>query len=484
MSTGGSIFLDFHLPSATTWFYLSLVLALALFFRFRRLASLQNWDILLLFLLVPGILYLRECQARRQEATTALCQTLAVTVSQASTVQVSSPGLLEEALPWSMAVHALAQFQQADRAVRRGYLLLLLGCAALLLRCLADLVVLRRSSFQPNLTTEGLIWLTAMLLVVFCVTTAVPVFESPKPAAEETVLLERAPQVLASQPVVERFFDIERLLAGITVACHVLIVVSLFWIGYGHFGKAALGASAALLYLLLPYSAYHATDLLHLVPATLLVLMLAVYRLPLLAGLLLGLGCAVAYFPAFLVPLWMSYYYRRGLGRLLLGMGIALAALAISLWQAGTLWQEWQRVLNWPDWRAWDVSRRPTGEGLWSGLELHYAYRVPIFVAYLVLVVFSVCWPRQKNFGHLLVLTTALTIGVQFWYGRAGGTQVLWFAPLMILVVLRPNFRELEDRIVPGWRERLREWWQRLSGRRSSAAASLTSSAPVSGESL
>jgi hypothetical protein len=77
-----------------------------------------------------------------------------------------------------------------------------------------------------------------------------------------------------------------------------------------------------------------------------------------------------------------------------------------------------------------------------------------------------------------------LTIGVQFWYGRAGGTQVLWFAPLMILVVLRPNFRELEDRIVPGWRERLREWWQRLSGRRSSAAASLTSSAPVSGESL
>jgi hypothetical protein len=143
--------------------------------------------------------------------------------------------------------------------------------------------------------------------------------------------------VLASQPVVERFFDIERLLAGITVACHVLIVVSLFWIGYGHFGKAVLGASAALLYLLLPYSAYHATDLLHLVPATLLVLMLAVYRLPLLAGLLLGLGCAVAYFPAFLVPLWMSYYYRRGLGRLLLGMGIALAALAISLWQAANL---------------------------------------------------------------------------------------------------------------------------------------------------
>src|SRR5437870_11482725 len=55
-----SIFFDFNLPNATTWFYFSLLLALALFFKFTRLLSVRNWDVLLLFLLVPGFLLLQE----------------------------------------------------------------------------------------------------------------------------------------------------------------------------------------------------------------------------------------------------------------------------------------------------------------------------------------------------------------------------------------------------------------------------------------
>src|SRR5215207_9356024 len=49
-----SIFLDFNLPNATTWFYLSLLLAVALFYQFHRLLSLRNWDLVTLFMLVPG----------------------------------------------------------------------------------------------------------------------------------------------------------------------------------------------------------------------------------------------------------------------------------------------------------------------------------------------------------------------------------------------------------------------------------------------
>lgn len=228
-----------------------------------------------------------------------------------------------------------------------------------------------------------------------------------------------------------------------------------------------LGASAALLYLLVPYSAYHARDLLHVAPAMILVSMIATYRLPLVAGFLLGLACVLVNFPIFLAPLWMSYYFRRGLLRYLLGLGLAIGVVAGAFWWGGTLWREWQSVLHWPDWRAWDVRQRPTGEGLWSGLELHYAYRVPLFIAYLVLVVISIFWPREKNVGHLISLTAALTLGVQFWYGRAGGTYVLWYAPLLILMMLRPNFRELEERPTLSWRERLRDWWQRLAKRSS-----------------
>jgi hypothetical protein len=56
----GSIFSDFKLPTAATWFYFSLLLALALFFKFTRLLSMRNWDVVTIFLLVPGLLLLQE----------------------------------------------------------------------------------------------------------------------------------------------------------------------------------------------------------------------------------------------------------------------------------------------------------------------------------------------------------------------------------------------------------------------------------------
>src|SRR5438874_244043 len=63
----GSIFFDFQLPTAATWFYFSLLLAIALFFKFSRLLSMRNWDVLAIFLLVPGLLLLQE--SRTQLAT-------------------------------------------------------------------------------------------------------------------------------------------------------------------------------------------------------------------------------------------------------------------------------------------------------------------------------------------------------------------------------------------------------------------------------
>ena len=50
-----SIFLDFHLPNAATWFYFSLFLTVALFFQFTRLLSIRNLDLLMLFLLRAGV---------------------------------------------------------------------------------------------------------------------------------------------------------------------------------------------------------------------------------------------------------------------------------------------------------------------------------------------------------------------------------------------------------------------------------------------
>ena len=61
-----SIFLDFNLPNATTWFYFSFLLAMALFFKFSRLLSVRNLDVVMIFLLVPGLLIV---QASRPQPT-------------------------------------------------------------------------------------------------------------------------------------------------------------------------------------------------------------------------------------------------------------------------------------------------------------------------------------------------------------------------------------------------------------------------------
>ena len=55
-----SAFLNFEIPNAATWFYLSLILAVALFFKFSRLLSVRNLDVIALFLLVPGLLLCAE----------------------------------------------------------------------------------------------------------------------------------------------------------------------------------------------------------------------------------------------------------------------------------------------------------------------------------------------------------------------------------------------------------------------------------------
>src|SRR5438309_6662452 len=56
MPTPVSVFLDFNLPNATTWSYFSFLLAMALFFKFSRLLSVRNLDVVMVFLLVPGLL--------------------------------------------------------------------------------------------------------------------------------------------------------------------------------------------------------------------------------------------------------------------------------------------------------------------------------------------------------------------------------------------------------------------------------------------
>src|SRR2546421_9913410 len=68
-----SVFFEFSLPNATTWFYFSFLLAVALFFKCSRVLSVRNWDVVTVFLLVPGMLLIEDAQptASQQRLATA-----------------------------------------------------------------------------------------------------------------------------------------------------------------------------------------------------------------------------------------------------------------------------------------------------------------------------------------------------------------------------------------------------------------------------
>ena len=53
--------------------------------------------------------------------------------------------------------------------------------------------------------------------------------------------------------------------------------------------------------------------------------------------------------------------------------------------------------------------------------------------------------PRKRNLENLLANTTALIVAAQLWYPEDVGAYVLWYLPLMLMVVFRPRL----DRFVP-----------------------------------
>ena len=79
----------------------------------------------------------------------------------------------------------------------------------------------------------------------------------------------------------------------------------------------------------------------------------------------------------------------------------------------------------------------PTARGVWQGV--YWVYRLPVFIAYIAFVVTTLFWPAPKNLGHVIALSAAVLIGIQFWCADNGGVYVLWYLPFLLLLAFRPN---------------------------------------------
>jgi hypothetical protein len=454
------ILLYYERVNPTTWVYLSSLLMIALFFKFNRLWSVRNLDLIGLILLAPGLLFVIYGQEKGTEA-----------------------------------------------AQQTGYIWLFAIGGFFLIRMLIDPMMVRRPLLEPNLSVGGLTFLGISLLIFLMANVVtdnpstkrlppgdegpVTVSEvsaasgdqdnqdgkSPETASEEplalygpgfpwvfqvfqlpTRLLFTRDHNTQQPPSVNRELESQqflRLATARTVAIlsTLAIVIGLVTIGYKHFDNIKTGIAASVLYLLLPYTAIltgrymdvtsiHIGQVYHVLLAALLVWALAMYRRPLVAGILLGLAIGMFYYPIFLLPLWCSFYWQRGVLRFAGGALAMLLVLVVILYfhpYGPSFGADLRQMFGWI---------RPRTEhlqGFWNLKEFNDPiYRIPVLVTFIAMCITFAIWPAQKNLGTLMSCSTAVMLGTQFWHALGGGQLMGWYLPLLLLTIFRPN---LEDRV-------------------------------------
>jgi hypothetical protein len=400
----------YHVNEAT-WFYLSLLLILAVFFKFGRLWSVRNLDLILLLSLAPGLLIVKSTQQR-------------------STLDL-------------------------------GYCWLFAVSGFLLLRLLLDWSLTRRPRMEQNLNPAGMAFLcgAAMLFQTTKIVTEPPDAGTMKTVRQADDLLKRqdastedsvvepgniagpAGRLLAT-PVVPLMGGPE-IAAGRAMAflSHLAVLLGLIAIGRWHFSDTNLGLAMGTLYLLLPVTAYDVTKVNQLLPAALIVWAVAAHRRPTIAGTLLGLACGTLFFPIFLLPIWIAFYWRRGALKFSSALVITGAILLGSLLLTSADSLSFKRqTLGSIDWSVLKFQAE-NGLGFWS----HYnpAYRIPVFATFMVLLVSLSIWPLKKNIETLLANSAAIIVATQFWYPDQGGSYVLWYLPLILVVAFRPRLANL-----------------------------------------
>jgi hypothetical protein len=482
------ILYNYEPPSPTTWVYLSSLIVIAVYFKFRRFWSVRNLDIIGLILLAPGLLMvasgrdMRDHEAgsmelQSQTPDSEKARVLSDSHNPSSAAAVNGETKVETGENPSMTA--------GRQLERRGYLWIFVVSGFFLFRMLVDSAMVRRPLLEPNLSASGLTFTCAALLVFLMSnvvtrpaatndgaaarpgekvqTPAIKAASREKSSTGEIAATTR--NVNAEPSAKDANSEISDILKqrgpgyplfhvfsgelgspakrAAAIIAHLAVVLGMVLIGYRHFDNTHTGIAAATLYLLLPYTANYTPRIDHVVPAALLVLAIQSYRRPVVAGIFVGLAAGLIWYPLFLLPLWCSFYWRRGLLRFTLAvlfvLGLFAASLAITAITYGSLGSYWEQFAQ--TFGLMHVHSRDI-HGFWEGALTPFRY--PVIAAFIAMCVCMALWPAQKNLGSLLACSAAIMLGTQFWKAYEGGTFMAWYLPLLILTIFRPN---LEDRV-------------------------------------
>lgn len=415
-----NIFSYYQLNDAT-WFVLSLLLILAVFFRFNRLWSLRNLDLLLLLSLSPGLLFLTSEHR--------------VADSYAGYVWLFvCSGLL------------LVRLFCDSRFKRRPLLEQNLNAAGLSLLCVAAFAFQVTRVFTEEMPQSTLATVHDAKEMINRQDTTGSKVEDPieESSAPKTAPTAKVVGVLSTVAAAAAATQEAEILAARIVACfsHLAVVLGLIVLGRRHLGDVKLGVAMATLYLLMPGTALQVSNVNHILPAAFVVWALVYYNKPMVAGCLMGLACGTVFFPAFLLPLWMVFYGRQGSIRFGLALGIIAAALLSTFALTAANSQSFVRqFVGSIDWSVLQLQTDNPGQGFWQSDWI--AYRLPVMAGFLVMVGVLSVFPRKKNIEHLMAHSAAIVVGTQLWYPQGGGVYVLWYLPLLLTVVFRPRLTHL-----------------------------------------
>lgn len=450
----------------TTWVYLSSLMTIGIYFKFRRFWSVRNLDLVGLIAFSPGLLLVYHGLRKQLEVQARFAE------------QWLRLPFVEEELSWRWLEQWAAEERLGQWLEQFGYVWLFCVGAFFMIRLLLDPIVVRRPLLEPNLSAGGLTFMGAALLV-FLMSNVV----NPNPPQRLEHVLDQPPTPAASAPGYplagspagpseaaldsggadqpeQRRAELIRAAGGrgLVILGHLALAIGMVLIGLRHFDNLQTGVAVASLYLLLPYTAEMTSRADHVVPAALLVWAVEAYRRPAVAGILIGLAAGLIFYPLFLLPLWCGFYWRRGLFRFLIGLGAALIVvityLAFARGGPGLGGEPWQQMFSWTGL----LPEHPSG--FWNPAYHEPGFRIPVIAAFVALCLGLALWPAQKNLGTLLSCSAAVMLGVQFWHPYHGGLQMAWYLPLLLLTVFRPN---LEDRVAVSalskgwvWRRRAR----------------------------
>lgn len=426
------------------WLFYAALLVLAVFFRFSRLISVRNLDLLLIL---------------------AISTTLVLTGTWPSTADEATQSVASE------AVGSLSRYSPT---------ILLALSVMLIIRLIFDESLTRRPRLEQNLNQQGVMFLCVPAFVILM--TSVFVVDPPggnvdavesgkallqrqaigetesddleeQPAPTETLIAAATSAVAqlsggiddeAVSPDSESSPIEESMARILIVVAHATVIAGLIYIGSRHFNSLQLGISMSCLYLLLPCTAFKVHELSHVLPAACLTWAVACYRRPAVAGVLLGMACGTLFFAVFLLPLWAVFYGRRG--SLKFGISVAavtaLALFAVAMTSSNTdsFVNRLVQTTNWTMYQLFTDQLPVNSVGVGQ-----IFLRITLAAVFFVMLTAMTVIPRRRNLENLLAHSTALVVAAQLWYPEDVGTYVLWYLPLLLLVMFRPRL----DRFTP-----------------------------------